>query len=197
MVINLEVSLKQYLDLVRTLCADAKSAPEASDESHLRRSDDQQLFSLVEAAEGQREFCTLVDATRDEFSADTMERTIGGLWDSPVRNFFRQSHIYQGIFQGECTDDASLIASYREALRRRTCRVTYFAPLEFIEFDQDILDFGDFRIRRLSAAELDRLLRQDVRRVFYPGTVVGSSELDGYWFVEASETFSIGPLQVT
>jgi hypothetical protein len=195
MAINLELSLKQYLDLVRTLCADTKSATEASDESHLRRSDDQQLFSLVEAAEGQREFRALVNAARDEFSAESMERTISGLWDGPVQNFFRQSRIYQGIFQGKCTNDVSLIASYREALQLRRCRVTYFAPLEFIEFDQDVLDFGDFQIRRLSEAELDRLLRQDVRRVFYPGTVVDSRELGGYWFVEAIETCSVGPLQ--
>lgn len=103
-----------------------------------------------------------MEATRDEFSADSMERTIGGLWDSPVQNFFRQSRMDQGIFQGECIDDTSLVASYREALQRRRCQVTYFTTLEFVEFDQDVLDFGDFQIRCLSEAELDRLLKQDV-----------------------------------
>jgi len=195
MVTTLELALKQYLDLIRALFAHTKRATEASTDPHLRRSADQQLFSLVEAAEGQQKFRALVEATRDEFSADSMEKTIGGLWDSPVQNFFRQSRIYQGIFQDERIDDTSLVASYRKALQRRTCQVTYFTPLEFVEFDQDVLDFGDFQIRCLSEAELDRLLKQDVRRVFYPGTVVDSRKLGGYWFVEATETFSVGPLQ--
>ena len=111
MVTTLELALKQYLDLIRALFAHTKKATEASADPHLQRSAGQQLFSLVEAAEGQREFRALVEATRDEFSADSMERTVGGLWDSPVQNFFRQSRIYQGIFQGEYNDDTSLVGA--------------------------------------------------------------------------------------
>jgi hypothetical protein len=191
----LELALKQYFELVQALFAQTKRATEESTDLHLRRSTDQQLFSLVEAAEDQPEFHAVVEATRDEFSADKMEKTIDGLWDSPVQSFFRQSRIYQGVFRGECIDDSSLLASFREALQRRTCQVTYLASLEFIEFDQDALDFGDFRIRCLNEVELDQLLKQDVRRVFYPGTVVDSRQLGGYWFVEATEMVSAGPLQ--
>ncbi len=149
----LELALKQYFELIQALFAQTKRATEESTDPHLRRSTDQQLFSLVEAAESQPEFYALVEATRDEFSADKIERAIDGLWDSPVQSFFRQSRIYQEVFQGECIDDTSLVASYREALQCRRCQVTYLAPLEFVDVGQDGLDFGDFRIRCLNEAE--------------------------------------------
>ena len=192
---TLEESLKQYLVLIRALCAHAKSATDTPHDPRLRRSSDQQLISVVESAEAQPEFRALVDATRDEFSADPMERTVGGLWNSPAQNFFRQSRIYQGLFEGQYADDEPLIAQYREALARRKCKVTYLAPLEFVEFDQERLDFGDFQILCLCEAELDQILSKDVRKAFYPGTVVDSRQLAGYWFLIATEAAQSSPWQ--
>ena len=193
MATTVEFALKQYIDLIRALVAHAKSATETSLDTHLRRSADQHFFSLVEAAESQPEFYSLVEKTRDEFSADSFERIVSGIWTRPVQSFFRQSGYYRQVFEGETIDDSTLTVSYHEALRRRTHQVTYLAPLEFIEFGQDVLDFGNFKICRFSEAGLERLLKQEVRKVFYPTTVVDSHQLSEYWFVVASETLPTGP----
>jgi hypothetical protein len=134
-----------------------------------------------------------VEAARNEFSADDIERSIGGLWTTPVQHFFRQSGLYQQIFAGQDINE-SFADSFREALQRRTQQVTYLAPIDLIEFDQDVLDFGYFQIRCITEDELDKLLKQNIRKLFYPAALVNSRQLDRYWFVVASETLPLGPL---
>jgi hypothetical protein len=183
---ELKSALADYLKLVNVRLG--RTRDEGTDHQDLivLRSPTQQLVSLAEKAEGSSEFARLVQATADEFSRDTSRRG-SSKWRSHVQNFFRRSGVYQDTFAGTTLDTASVDPLYVDAFRRTEDKITYFAPLEFISFTEEQMNFGDFEIRRFSKDGLDRKLQQATHPAFYPWTAVDTRLLAQYWFLTCSE----------
>ena len=183
---QLESMLTDYLNVLESPFIEAREAKHPSESLHILRSTEQQIRSLVEELEEQHEFKQLVGATRSEFSKDDFERRIGGLWDQRVKSFFRRSGLYQNLFAGRQIDPHSIKALYQDAFER-SITTTYVAPLEFVEFAEERMDFEDFQIRRFAAEELNELLKQRICQLFYPWAVVNTSRLAPYWFLVCAE----------
>lgn len=150
------------------------------------RSQAQEFRSFAEEAEGSGLFDRLVHATEDAFSHDQARRG-SSKWRSHVQNFLRRNGIYRDALAGNTVDIASLEWQYEDAFTRDQNTITYFAPLEFISFAEERMDFGDFEIRRFRKDELDQKFQQATCPTFYPWTTVDTQLLSQYWFLTCSE----------
>ena len=161
------------------------------------------LRADVERLEKSQEFVELVKVTRAEFSKGEMEKQIGGLQESHVKNFFRQSGYYLDLADGRSTEPTKLIGSYQGTFSQSQIVKRYLAPLEFVTFHSISTDgksqvfrvppegnmhFNRFSIRSFSASELDQLLNQRVNAIFYPWAKVDTGILSEYWFIDTRET---------
>jgi len=77
---------------------------------------------------------------------------------------------------------------YRASFHVNSHTVTHLAPLEFVEFRGGTVDCGAFAIRRFDRQELDTLLGNAVKKVFYEWACIDSAELDDYWFLCVEDT---------
>lgn len=175
------------------------------------------LLKDIEHLEKSREFFKLVNATRSEFSKEDQARKekkqivigktqarqeeeigvslrpsemrIMELFENRVKNFFRQSGYYLDIAEGRSIGPTELIGSYQSAFSQSQIVKRYLAPLEFVTFPPEgNMQFDGFSIRSFSASELDQLLNQRVRAIFYPWAKVDTEVLSQYWFIETTET---------
>jgi len=101
-----------------------------------------------------------------------------------ITNFFRRSGFYLDAFEGKTVDVDTLFDAYCEAFQRQEVQVTYLAPMEFVSFAQNSMDFGNFQICRLANDNLRSMLGSRVNEVFYPWAVVNADELHDYWFIQ-------------
>jgi hypothetical protein len=178
---TLESALRSHLDLARRMLSQGlNGGSAAAGASAVTQPEEDRLRSTVNALERQPEFKALVRRTAEAFSRDEFEKTIGNLWESYVGNFFRRSGWYLKTFGNE-EQDKSVEEAYRQAFASHDVTVKYFAPLEFVEFDEDRLDFGQFQVQRLCSQELDEAFDNAVLRVFHPQSEVDSVQLASYW----------------
>ena len=100
-----------------------------------------------------------------------------------VEAYLRLSGLYQRIFAGGSPSASELARDYAHAFTRPSHNVTYIAPIQFVTFASDFVDCGGFHLRRFRRDELDQMLQNDARRLFYPWAYVDTKELAEYWFV--------------
>jgi hypothetical protein len=146
----------------------------------------------VQIAEDATEFGNLVSATAKEYphvpawlSDPEFSRRET---DREVRTFFRLAGIYDDAFNGRPVESKDVLARYRGAMGATEHTLAWLVPLEGVEFSQDHLDCGAFEIRRFSSEELDGLLRNSARKLFFEYAYIDSAQLAPYWFVYVTKS---------
>ena len=150
---------------------------------------DDQLRALVKRLDDGHEFSALLEATRSEFRSDDWHSARGASWwRDPIRNFFCRAGYYTDTFFRGSDGSCDLFQRYEKAFQRRSAHTTYLAPMEFVQFPKPELKFSGFEIRRFDRKELDKLVGNEVNRVFYPHAFINKNTLDAlqeYWFIVA------------
>lgn len=148
-----------------------------------------ELLSQVETLEAHELFGMLIRRTKAAFQGDDFDFI--GWWDHQVKNFFRRSGFYSGAYKGEALESKELVRAYLNAFKRREIERTYPAPIEYVSFDTDKLEFASFEIRRFSAAEIDSMFQNDINRVFFERAVADARLLDDHWLLRVVERIPV------
>jgi hypothetical protein len=146
------------------------------------------LRILVEDLESEPEFQNLVIESARSFSPKQTDLSYADFWTSNVADFFRNSGFYLAAYKNEIPDTAILLSNYAAAFGEKTTTVKYLVPLEFVEFDKDLIDFQTFRVIRLNRSEVAKICRSEINSVFYPYAYADLSDLSEIWFLEVTET---------
>lgn len=145
---------------------------------------DDQLRTLVKQLEEGREFNALLEATRSAFRSDVWHSSRSeSSWRDAVCQFFRRTGYYTDTFFNGSDTPRTLVKRYVKAFQRRHVETTYLAPMEFVKFPKQELKFSGFEIRRFKKEEFDKIVGNDVNRVFYLHAVVDTDVLQEYWFI--------------
>jgi hypothetical protein len=144
--------------------------------------DDQILVRDVDYLEASPEFLALSDATEQVYASKSKARSSSWL-RIHIGNYFRMSGRYQALYRGESYNLDAVIAHYWSALTADTNTVLYLAPIELVAFGSDMIPCGDFEIRRFSADELNAMVGNSVRKVFYKWAYIDPTALIAYWFI--------------
>lgn len=193
MPIELKAAFSNYLDVVEERFKEARADTGVPQRLRLLLSDKQLLLRIVQDLEGTKElsgtkeFTDLVRAIARHCQNGDAEQGVSGIWEGHVKNFLRLSSLYQRLFAGETTRPDDVTGQCKAAFSARSHKVIHLAPLEFVAFSNDRVDCGAFTIRKFSRQDLDGVLRNAVKKVFYEWAYVDSRELDEYWFVWVEE----------
>jgi hypothetical protein len=139
------------------------------------------LLEAVLAAERSAEFATLVEATSEVYSAT--HPMMGHAYRDAVSSFFRRSGVYTSYFSRESIDPRVMADKFQSAFSSNTHRVKYLAPLELVSFGLETIDCGSYQIRKYSCEQLEDLLENNVRSVFYQNLRIDTTVLQEYWFI--------------
>ena len=104
------------------------------------------------------------------------------------QDFFCRTGYYSDTFFKGSDTPCDWFNRYEKAFQRRSVQTTYLAPLGFVKFPKPELKFSGFDIRRFDRKELDKIVGNDVNRVFYPHAFLDKDTLDAlqeYWFIVA------------
>ena len=187
-------ALEKYLSLVQSLFAQERGiAVPGPGESKRRQSLEDRVRSTADAAEQQAEFGELLEATAAAFSQEGKEKSDSRGWQWSVKNFLRLSGVYLDAWDEKPVEPHVIANLYRQEFEKDEALVTYLAPLEFVRFSEEKMKFGQFDVRRFSREELDTLLKNRIRQVFYPYAFVETAELPGHWFVVSRENLPVPP----
>ncbi len=66
--------------------------------------------------------------------------------------------------------------------------------MEFVDFEEESIDFDSFQIRKFSSRELNTILRNEINGIFYPRAYIDVNELnklEKYYFICLSESCNI------
>lgn len=139
------------------------------------------LRSITEELENSKEFKTLAS----NFSiALGREQKEGGKEYYALRNFFRRSGLYLGIFDGKAVNVDELFDKLSSVFRERLVRVVTLRLIEEVYFPEESIEFGGFTIQRFSKAEWDELVGNRINSVFYPYAQFDTDKLCEYWFIK-------------
>jgi hypothetical protein len=205
---ELSSAFQNYLELVRQRVGVARSgiarwnALDETTDTIVRLplpllSEDQLLAQLADDLERTMEFRSCVSAIEREFP----DRNVGGLplHEECLKTYLRLSGLYQRLFESEISvdEETALVRATFAAPEQTT---TFLVPLEFVDFPREV-DCDDaalvrrparpaearavFRIRHFTAEELDALLTNRPKRVFYRWAAVDSTTLAKCWFLVA------------
>lgn len=103
-----------------------------------------------------------------------------------ITNYFRKSSCYYNIYTNEFFYSDSTLQKYLDALTRKEKKVYYLAPIEYISFSEHLMEFGQFKIIKLTANELEKLLNNKINKIFYPRAYLEMDqlkELEEYWLI--------------
>jgi hypothetical protein len=187
-------ALEKYLSLVQSLFAQERGVDATGPgEPKRRQSLEDRVRSAAEAAEQQTEFSELLEATAAAFSQEGKEKNDSRGWQWSVKNFLRLSGVYLDAWDEKPVEPHVIANLYRQEFEKNVALETYLAPLEFVRFSEEKMRFGQFEVRRFSQEELDTVLRNRIRQVFYPYAAVETADLTGYWFVVSRENIPVPP----
>ena len=143
-----------------------------------------QLRHLVDQLEKRPEFNALVRETLSAFRSDDWHSAKSeSWWRDPIRQFFCRTGYYTNTFAGS-DKPCDLFQRYEAAFQHRSVQTTYLAPLEFVNFPKDSqLKFSGFEILKFDRNKLDKIVGNEVNRVFYQKAEVDTSILQEYWFI--------------
>jgi len=145
---------------------------------------------LVNEIEKGEQFHNLVLETQEAFVGDYHRSKSEKNWRNASHNFLSQSGYYLDLIGGKDFSSNEIFAGYCNAFKVREAKTIYLAPLEFVTFAQDYMDFGTFRVRRFSLRELEAKFRNRINKLFYPYAAFTQERLEllsQYWFVEAEK----------
>jgi hypothetical protein len=187
-------ALARYLEAVKMEIQNRKSAARPADARlAVLISDDQILRRAVEHAEKGQEFQNLVREAAAVYYPEGLARDSLGTLSRQSGEFFRLSGIYCDLLDGRPVPPNEQFAHFKASLEAPARTVTYYAPIEWVSFGKETIQFGEFEIRRLRTAEMEAIFSDRIRRIFYPWARISAAELDGYWFLISKEAEPVNP----
>jgi hypothetical protein len=181
-----------YLTLARKVFRGANAESECAGAKPLRPQLSRRwlLSRVVEELEAEEEFAHLVNQTMATLGYEPafLKHPDREPWKRNVQVYFRLSGLYELLLDEGDVNISKWAQKYQEAFNATTDTVIHMAPLELIRFRAEIINCGDFKIRRFSKEELDRMLHNDAKRIFYPWAWIDAAKLCDYFFVYAEET---------
>ncbi|MFA5857437.1 MAG: hypothetical protein WC955_00060 [Elusimicrobiota bacterium] len=153
----------------------------------IENSHSEELMSLIDQLEKSNEFCQLVEKTHSELSSDGYHGKDKSSWELAVNNFFRRSMCYIDIYKQNFPNKELLLAKYIESFQRQQTKIRYLAPIEFVSFSKECIDFGVFQIRKYSREELDLIFQNKINKIFNHWATINVEEIKDYWFISVEE----------
>lgn len=191
---DLGQALASYLQAVKTEIQNRDSTARRPDAKlAVMMSKNQILLGAVEYAEKRQEFQNLVRQTASLFCPEALANGSLSKLSQQTLNFFRVSGTYCDLLDRRPVQPRKQLARFKASLEAKDRTVTYYAPIEWVNFGKDLIRFGEFEIRRLTTAEMELIFSDRIRRIFYPWAQVNVAELAGYWFLVAKEAAKIDP----
>ncbi len=188
-------ALARYLEVARVEIQNQKLAARPREDSRLAvlLSEDQILLRAVEYGEQGQDFRNLVREAALLYHPESPAKSSSSKLMRQVAEFFRLSGIYCDLFDGQRAQADELFARFQAAFEAKTQTITHYAPIEWVYFGKETIQFGEFEIRRLSVAEMETIFRDRICRAFYHWARLSTEELAGYWFLIAKETVPVDP----
>jgi len=183
---DLQKALAKFIESCRGEFRDGKAEAGLGASVRLMLSNDQLLLRLVDRIEESKEFLDLVVATEKEYSGPLSGRN-PSRWISHVQTFLRLSGFYLDSFEELQWSQENMVDKYEKAFRPNSDTLTHLIPLEFFSFYGDCLDWRSFQIRRFSCEEIDSLLMNPAKKVFYKEAYVNSEKLSQWWLLSVQE----------
>jgi hypothetical protein len=115
-------------------------------------------------------------------------------WAEAVKTWFRRSGAYLRLAEEEIGTLEEELKAFRTAFTREELEIVHLAPLEYVYFEKDEIDFGSFKIAYSSPRLLDEILDQRTRSWFYRWALIPTADLSAYWWILAPETQPIPPI---
>ncbi len=112
-------------------------------------------------------------------------------WFTIISNFFRRSECYFRLYDREKINRNQFFKDYCDALKKNNVEFVYLVPLEGVQFDVSIIDFGDFKIQRFTENELNIILQNHIGGVFYYWAFADTRSLKKYWFIYVKESIPL------
>src|SRR6266404_9030810 len=189
---TLEQAFIAYMNLAKAKLRPRSVRPPSQQTIQLLETRSMELRRLVDEIENSPQFSGLVEATAAAFPRESEVHHLRGGLEVPVQrsdieNFFRRSRCYLSIHSGKEIDTHNSLRDLIAEFRKEEIRVRYLVPLRYVQFNTELLEFNGFQIRRFSVEELNEILQNDVRDVFYQWHTVDASEIEEYWFIDFLE----------
>lgn len=153
------------------------------------------LLPQVNELETNQFFHNLIIETRHTFSGFQPKKDRGNLidiykgeWENRVSNFFRRSNTYYDIYLRNNIDIDTLFNSYVDAFQRKEINEIYLAPLEYVNFAKDFMDFGQFQIKKFTINDLNDIFQNRINKIFYSSAFIDSEQIEEYWFLCAAKS---------
>ncbi|MHA2062468.1 MAG: hypothetical protein ACW963_09295, partial [Candidatus Sifarchaeia archaeon] len=161
-----------------------------------------ELQAIVQRAEENPLFSDLVDETKLTLSDKGWKDHIlywvyenHGTWISneyylyvvAVGTFFRRSGCYISLYENRELNVNELFKQYCEAFEGKPVQTTYLAAIANYTFAGKPMDFGEFKIQKIGEQEFDGIMHNEIRKFFYPETLIDSHLLKDYWFVVSTD----------
>lgn len=178
---ELKKIFEDYINLLLFECTNTKAIDNTDIEIKL-------LFDQLET---NQLFKNLITETRHSFSEYNVEKDKSanvidiymGEWSRKVKNFFRRSNIYFDIYTRGEIDIESAFNKYNYAFNRKEINESYFAPLEYINFADESIEFDQFQIKIFTVNELNNILQNRINKIFYPSAFIDVEQIKDYWFL--------------
>jgi len=132
------------------------------------------------------EFSDKYPAHTDEGS-DSDALNVFDIFPSHICEFFRNSGFYLKAFKNQSVSPEQYFDLICSAARRRKVKITRLWMC-LAEFPENSINVGCFQIRKYNKRELDKLVHNEINRVFYHEAVINADLLSKYWFVREELT---------
>jgi len=169
------------------------------------------LSHFVEKIEEESEFRTLVQATRHEFGnteisldddmtpipliqrthyefSNTENDWHESAWRHAIGNILRRSGFYIKMLEKRLNNLSEEFENYVQVFKSSERKISYLAPLEYVSFEQNIIDCGHFQIKRFSRNELDAVLGNSINKIFYLWAAIELEKIKDFWFIYFEQT---------
>ena len=174
----------EFFDYLEILASKTTTLDKGEGRLYIRRGRTQQIRDMSEKCECTPQFKRLVKETKSKY-AKCPDREGNEMWRFSVQNALRRTRIYADVFDGECSG-GELIQRFVTTFSKSEDEVVLLAPLEYVEFESvDPLEFGSFRLKRYSKAELSAITENDTRELFYADSTLDIGLLSQYWWLVA------------
>lgn len=137
------------------------------------------FMDVIEKLERSAEFIGLGAIFSNAYGGGSSQSAIYRL-----QNYFRRSRVYLDIINGNFPVDINgRFEGLWSAFNERTVKEITIQPINAIDFHEDLIDFGEFKIQKFSKDVLDILLDQEVCEAFYPHAVVDTETFSEVWHI--------------
>lgn len=99
-------------------------------------------------------------------------------WIDIAQTFFRKSEFYYNCYKNIEINTINLFDEYNKSMERDIVNLYYIAPLGNIDFPIDCIEFDTFNLSKLNEIELESIINNKTREIFYPNCFLGPIYLD-------------------